>query len=104
MHRLIVVLVLLGSAGLAAQSTRIPSPESVIGFAPGAEHKLATYDQTIDYFKKLDAASDQMTLVDAGTSTQGRTLLLRADLVEGQPARRSIVTAKSRGGWRGRTV
>jgi hypothetical protein len=73
MHRLTLVLVLLGSAGLAAQSTRIPSPESVIGFAPGAEHKLATYDQTIDYFKKLDAASDQMTLVDAGTSTQGRT-------------------------------
>ena len=52
MHRLIFVLVLLGSAGLAAQSTRIPAPESVIGFAPGAEQKLATYDQTIDYFKK----------------------------------------------------
>jgi hypothetical protein len=73
MHRLIFVLVLLGSAGLAAQSTRIPAPESVIGFAPGAEHKLATYDQTIDYFKKLDAASDQMVLMEAGTSTQGRT-------------------------------
>ena len=73
MHRLIFVLVVLGSAGLAAQSTRIPAPESVIGFAPGAEHKLATYDQTIDYFKKLDAASDQMVLMEAGTSTQGRT-------------------------------
>ena len=73
MHRLIFVLVVLGSAGLAAQSTRIPAPESVIGFAPGAEQKLATYDQTIDYFKKLDAASDQMVLMEAGTSTQGRT-------------------------------
>jgi hypothetical protein len=73
MHRLIFVLVLLGSAGLAAQSTRLPSPESVIGFAPGAEQKLATYEQTIDYFKKLDAASDQMVLMEAGTSTQGRT-------------------------------
>ncbi len=61
------------SAALAAQSSKIPTPESVIGFAPGAESKLATYDQTIDYFKKLDAASDQMTLVEAGTSTQGRT-------------------------------
>ncbi len=56
----------------AAQS-RIPTPESIVGFMPGAEHKLATYDQTIDYFKKLDAASDYMQLVDAGTSTQGRT-------------------------------
>lgn len=59
-------------SSLDAQS-RVPTPESVVGFAPGAEHKLATYDQTIDYFKKLDAASDRMTMVEAGTSTQGRT-------------------------------
>ena len=70
---LIAVLVCAVSTGLGAQSSTIPTPESVVGFAPGAEHKLATYDQTIDYFKKLDAASDRMTLVEAGTSTQGRT-------------------------------
>jgi hypothetical protein len=69
----IAAVVLAVSTGLGAQSPRIPAPESVVGFAPGAEHKLATYDQTIDYFKKLDAASDRMTLVEAGTSTQGRT-------------------------------
>ena len=74
MYKTVSVLVLVVStATLAAQSTRIPSPESVIGFAPGAEQKLATYDQTIDYFKRLDAASDQMVLMEAGTSTQGRT-------------------------------
>jgi hypothetical protein len=73
MHRLTVVLFVLGSVAVAAQSSRIPTPESIIGFAPGAEQKLATYDQTIDYFKKLDAASDQMVLMEAGTSTQGRT-------------------------------
>ena len=67
-----LLVVVFLSASLAAQS-KVPTPESVIGFVPGAEHKLATYDQTIEYFKKLDAASDQMTLVEAGTSTQGRT-------------------------------
>ncbi|MBY0492597.1 MAG: hypothetical protein K2Y23_00150 [Cyanobacteria bacterium] len=67
-----VLIIVLGSAVLTAQS-RVPTPESVVGFAPGAEHKLATYDQTIDYFKKLDAASDQMMLMEAGTSSQGRT-------------------------------
>ena len=72
MRRIVVALALTASASLSAQS-RVPTPESVFGFAPGAEHKLATYDQTIDYFKKLDAASDRMTLVEAGTSTQGRT-------------------------------
>lgn len=71
LYSLLLVAVCASSAG--AQTSRIPSPESVIGFVPGTEHKLATYDQTIDYFKKLDAASDRLTLVDAGTSTQGRT-------------------------------
>ena len=73
MHRIFAAVILLtASVSLSAQS-RIPAPESVIGFAPGAEHKLATYDQTIDYFRKLDAASDRLTLVEAGTSSQGRT-------------------------------
>ncbi|HUQ86627.1 MAG TPA: M14 family zinc carboxypeptidase [Vicinamibacterales bacterium] len=72
-RRAFVLALLCGSVSLAAQSSRIPTPESVIGFAPGAEHKLATYDQTIEYFKTLDAASDQMMLMEAGTSTQGRT-------------------------------
>ncbi|HEX8029932.1 MAG TPA: M14 metallopeptidase family protein [Vicinamibacterales bacterium] len=66
-------LLFAASAGIGAQSSRIPTPESVVGFVPGAESKLATYDQTIEYFKKLDAASDRMTMVEAGTSTQGRT-------------------------------
>ena len=63
----------IASSTLTAQSSKIPTPESVVGFAPGAESKLATYDQTVEYFKKLDAASDQMMMVEAGTSTQGRT-------------------------------
>jgi hypothetical protein len=72
------VLAAVASAVVAAQSPRaqvegrIPAPEAVIGFSPGAESKLATYDQTIDYFRKLDAASDRVTLVEAGTSSQGR--------------------------------
>ena len=52
----------------------LPTPESVFGFAPGADYKLATYDQSIDYFKKLAAASKYMKLVEAGKTTQGRTM------------------------------
>jgi hypothetical protein len=54
-------------------ASRIPTPESVFGFPPGADYKLATYDQVVDYFRKVDAASDRMTLVEAGKTTQGRT-------------------------------
>jgi hypothetical protein len=68
----VIAFVIAISATLVAQSG-IPTPESVIGFKPGADFKLATYDETIKYFKTLDAASAKMTLVPMGTSTQGRT-------------------------------
>src|SRR5687768_17733915 len=70
--RLLTTILICASASLAAQSG-IPTPESVIGFKPGTDFKLATYDETIKYFKTLDAASPKMTLVPMGTSTQGRT-------------------------------
>ena len=65
-------LALLAPAALVAQSV-VPTPASVIGFAPGTEFKLANYEQTIQYFQRLDGASDKLTLLPMGTSTQGRT-------------------------------
>jgi hypothetical protein len=56
-----------------ASTPTIPTPVSVLGFEPGADYKLATYDETVDYFQKLDASSDRMMLFQAGKSTQGRT-------------------------------
>ena len=38
-------------------ASSVPSPASVFGFEPGADYKLATYDQSVAYFKKLAAAS-----------------------------------------------
>ena len=33
----------------------IPTPESVLGHKPGDDFYLATYDEALDYFRKLDA-------------------------------------------------
>ncbi len=52
----------------------MPTPESVIGFRPGADYKLATYDQSVDYFKKVAAGSKYVKLVAAGKTSQGRTM------------------------------
>ena len=68
----VLALALAAQLAVSAQS-QVPTPESVIGFAPGTEFKLVNYDQTIQYFQRLDAASDKLTLVPMGTSTQGRT-------------------------------
>ena len=52
----------------------MPTPASVFGFEPGADNKLATYDQVVDYFRKVAAAaSDNVKVVEAGKTSQGRT-------------------------------
>ena len=53
-------------------TAQAPSPESVLGFAPGADFRLATYEQSIDYFHRLSAASDRITMVRTGRTSEGR--------------------------------
>lgn len=69
-----IFLSLLIAVPRAQSSASIPSPESVFGFKPGADYKLATYDQSIEYFKKLAAASKYIKLFEAGKTTEGRTM------------------------------
>lgn len=54
-----------------AQS-EIPSPKSHFGFNIGDNYQLANFTQTEAYFKKLDAASDRLKLVDIGETEEGR--------------------------------
>jgi hypothetical protein len=70
--RLLVVFVCALPITAASQGS-IPTPESVLGFQPGADYKLANYDKVVDYFQKVDAASDRVTMMPAGKTTQGRT-------------------------------
>ena len=73
MRRTVLTLVvsLACFAPVATQSPAVPTPESSLGFKPGDDYKLATYDQAIDYFKKLDAASDRLTLIESGHTSYG---------------------------------
>src|SRR5262245_35933195 len=72
--RVILVWILAASAALAAQSRGVPTPESIVGFKPGADYKLANYDQAIGYFRRLAASSKYIRLVETGKTTQGRTM------------------------------
>ena len=54
-----------------AQQAAIPTPESSLGFAVGADFKLATYDESIAYFQKLAAASNRIRLIDVGKTSTG---------------------------------
>src|SRR5258705_9854931 len=64
----------LTAAPQAQGRSSVPTPDSVFGFTAGADYKLATYDQSIEYFKKLAAASRYIKLFEAGKTSQGRTM------------------------------
>ncbi|MER3631767.1 MAG: hypothetical protein C4325_06025, partial [Blastocatellia bacterium] len=50
---------------------QIPPPKDVLGFTPGDDRKLASWAAVIEYFQKLDAASDRVQLQEIGKSTMG---------------------------------
>lgn len=62
----------LGIVFAAAALAQVPTPESVLGYKPGADFKLASYDDALGYFRKVAAASDRIKLVNIGKTTQGR--------------------------------
>jgi len=54
-----------------AQSKVIPQPSEVLGFTPGDDRKLASWAKVVEYFQKLDAASDRVKFEEIGKSTMG---------------------------------
>ncbi|MFD2936784.1 M14 family metallopeptidase [Spirosoma flavum] len=69
---LLVGAFLLMNLLAVAQQKAIPKPEETLGFPVGADFKLATYEQSLKYFEKLDEASDLMKLVYVGETSEGR--------------------------------
>jgi hypothetical protein len=68
-----LILIIPPIGGLLAQ---VPHPSDVFGFQPGDDYKLATYDQMLEYYKRLDAASDRVQMREIGRSVLGRPMLL----------------------------
>ena len=62
-------LVLLTAIAVAAQT--VPAPKDVLGWTPGDDRKLASWAHVIEYFKRLDAASDRVQFEEIGKSTMG---------------------------------
>jgi zinc carboxypeptidase len=57
------------SAAAAAGPNSIPSPREILGFTPGDDRKLASWNQVLTYFDKLDQASDRVIFEALGKST-----------------------------------
>ncbi|MGE5126723.1 MAG: M14 family metallopeptidase, partial [Betaproteobacteria bacterium] len=82
---LLSTAVLLGPAPLAA--TAVPAPESVLGFVPGEDRRLADWGQVLAYLHALDLASERVRIEELGRTTQGRPFVLAIVSSEANQAR-----------------
>ena len=62
-------LVFLFAVSTLAQT--IPQPKDVLGFTPGDDRKLTSWAKVVEYFQKLDAASDRVMFQEIGKTTMG---------------------------------
>ncbi|MEV0086455.1 M14 metallopeptidase family protein [Saccharopolyspora sp. NPDC050642] len=72
----LVAALLGGAVSAVAAPAAVPTPESVIGWQPCADRKMASYEQIADYFRHLDDTSDRIQLVEIGKSSGGRPMLM----------------------------
>ena len=61
---------------LPAAAASVTSPKDQFGFAIGDDYQLVNYRQLVAYWKKLDAESDRMSLVEIGKTAEGRTMVM----------------------------
>ena len=64
------VLFVIFTFSILAQT--VPAPKDVLGFTPGDDYKLSSWSRIVDYFQKLDVASDRVIFKEIGKTTEGK--------------------------------
>jgi len=62
----------------AAWAAPIPTPKQVLGHDMGEDRYVASYTETVTYWKVLAAQSDRIKLIDIGPTTEGRRQMMAA--------------------------
>ncbi|HEX8136318.1 MAG TPA: M14 family metallopeptidase [Pyrinomonadaceae bacterium] len=57
------------TAARAVAAASVPAPEEVLGFRPGNDRRLASWTSVVEYFRRLDAASDRVKFEELGRTT-----------------------------------
>jgi zinc carboxypeptidase len=71
----------------APAAVAVPTPESVLGFVPGEDRKLADWSQVLAYLHALGAASGRVRVEEVGKTTLGRPFVLVTVTSEANHAR-----------------
>ena len=70
--RRILILALLSPMPGRAGAEGVPDPRAHLGYRPGDDSLLAEWPTVVDYFGKVDRASERVTVATLGQSTEGR--------------------------------
>ena len=73
---LILSLAILLTLTVSSAAQGITTPKQHFGFNIGDDYQLATYDQFVQYWQKLDKESDRMKVVEIGKTAEGRPQLM----------------------------
>ncbi len=68
----ILTIVFLCAFIVSAQNTKIPEPKDVLGFTPGDDRKLASWNQILEYFQKLEDTSPRVRFETIGKTTMDK--------------------------------
>lgn len=69
------VFIYLLIASVISLAQHIPSPKEIIGFEPGTDCHLLTYEQSLKYYQALAEASKMVKLEFIGDSSMGRPMM-----------------------------
>src|SRR5690242_17605986 len=69
--RTLASAVVLATTATPLHAQAIPTPESVLGFVPGTDRKLADWPTTLTYYQRLSAASNRVRYRELGKTTNG---------------------------------
>ncbi|HPW18568.1 MAG TPA: M14 family metallopeptidase [Candidatus Aminicenantes bacterium] len=72
----LALILVLAASGLTAAAAGLTSPKEQFGFAIGDDYQLFNYRQLVAYWKKLEAQSDRLSLVEIGRTAEGRTMVM----------------------------
>jgi len=70
------LLILTLAPSVLAAEAKITSPKEQFGFNIGDDYQLVNFARMAEYWKKLDQESDRLTVVDAGKTAEGHTMLM----------------------------
>jgi hypothetical protein len=75
----------------APAAPHVPAPQDVLGFSPGADRRLASWDAVLRYLRALDEASPRIRVEELGPTTQGRPYVLVTVTSEANQSRLSEI-------------